>query len=145
MDKNENRPPRPDFLNSAEEVLDRLSDPGSPGRKSKAEPGPRKIERQESVYAIGYTLVNHNKETVGKQRMAISLNVATHGVALKTSEPHEVGELLMLDIHIRGERTIHTLGEIIHCRELRDGTFEDGIKFLDVNETDYQLLLKIFP
>ncbi|NOZ21976.1 MAG: PilZ domain-containing protein [Planctomycetes bacterium] len=145
MDKDDNRPPRPDFLDSAEDILDKLHEPDARGRKSRAEPGPRRMDRHDSIHSIGYTLVNDKKETLAKRRVAISLNVATHGVALKTSDALQVGDLLMLDIHIRNERAIYALGEVIHCRELRDGTFESGVKFLDISEGDYELLLTLFP
>ena len=145
MDENTDRPPRPDFLRSAEEILGKLGGPDGHGRKSAPDPGPRKTERQESVHTIGYAVVNEKQEKVGKRRVAISVNVATHGLGLKTSDPLQVGDLLMLGIRFRGERVIYALGEVIHCRGLEDGTSESGIKFLDIREKDYDLLLKLLP
>jgi len=145
MDENTDRPARPDFLRSAEEILGKLGEPDAPGRKSTPEPGPRKTERQESVLAIGYAVVNDKKEAVERPRIAISVNIATHGVGLKTSHALHIGDLLMLGIRFRGERVIYALGEVTHGRELRDGTFESGIKFLDIREKDYELLLKLLP
>jgi len=145
MGKDEARPLRPDFLNSAKDILGKLSEGDEAGRKSKAEPGPRKVERHESIHGIGYTQVDEREEAVGKRRVAISLDVASHGVGLKTSTPLNAGDLLMLDIHVRNQRTIYALGEVIHCRELKDGTFKIGIKFLDISEKDYQFLLKLLP
>jgi len=75
------------------------------------------------------------------QGMGRTLNVSESGILLETYKPIEPNERIAITIGFE-EELVDIEGEVIFLKESAKDTYEAGIQFSQINETERMTLLK---
>ena len=99
----------------------------------------RKHDRISSLNLLKYVGLDENDQEMA-QGMGRTLNVSESGILLETHIPIE-GPFVLLTIGLEDE-LVDIKGEVAHSKPGKEGQFESGIRFLEIDETVYRVLKK---
>jgi len=92
----------------------------------------RKKPRINSHNILSYICFDENDKEV-KQGMGRTLNVSEGGILMDTHVPFDKRHTVSLTIGMEDDM-MDIKGKIAFCRKRKDGNFETGIQFLDLDE-----------
>lgn len=69
-----------------------------------------------------------------------TLTLGLGGLMFETENHLDLGEILQLEI-VLGEKTIKTIGVVIHIDQKDNGPWRNGVKFTEISEEDRDALL----
>ncbi|MBW2063773.1 MAG: PilZ domain-containing protein [Deltaproteobacteria bacterium] len=98
----------------------------------------RRSPRISSENLVSYILLNRNNQPI-RQGIGRTLNVSEGGILLETYSPIEGRNMLSLAIGLEND-LMEFKGKTIYSKSLRDGRFELGIKFVDLDEKKLNFL-----
>jgi len=99
----------------------------------------RKHDRIASLNLLNYIGMDENDQEMS-QGMGRTLNVSESGILLETHIPIE-GTFVLLTFGLEDE-LVDIKGKVAHSKPGKDGKFEAGIRFLEIDETMYRVLKK---
>jgi hypothetical protein len=100
----------------------------------------RKHKRVGSLNLLNYVRLDENDHEEA-QGMGRTLNVSESGILLETHIPIEQKTFVLLTIGLE-EELVDIKGEVAHSRPGKEGKFEAGIRFLDIDDSAHQVLKK---
>ena len=100
----------------------------------------RKHDRHESFKLISYDCLSKNDEIV-TQGMGRTLNVSEGGILLETHVAIDTQYLISLAIGIADE-LVDIKGKVVYCNMGKDGMFESGIEFMQIEKKASRVLNK---
>lgn len=100
----------------------------------------RRHSRVKSLNLIAY-VCKDDDDNVTAQGMGRTLNISEVGVLLESYYSIECEYPLLIDIGLKDE-LVDLSGKIIHSKSNRDGKYETGIEFIDVDEKALRILKK---
>ena len=98
----------------------------------------RKHDRIGSLNLLNYVCLDENNEEVN-QGMGRTLNVSQGGILLETHIPIDKNYIISLSIGLE-EEMVDIKGKIIYNQNGKEGKFEAGIEFQDINEKSRKTL-----
>jgi CheY-like chemotaxis protein len=95
----------------------------------------RKVARMTVLY-------NEAGPAGGRQFMGMASNLSGTGLFLSTDKPVRTGLLLQLEFIIpKSSHTVTVKGQVARVTQSAGGTYEAGVHFIDLSQTDQQLIL----
>jgi c-di-GMP-binding flagellar brake protein YcgR len=105
----------------------------------------RRHQRIDSLNLLNYVQLDENDNAM-TQGMGRTLNVSESGLLLETHVPIELNTMVLLTIGLE-EDLVDIKGEVVHSKSGKEGRYEAGIRFTELDETAQQLVkiyVKIF-
>lgn len=93
----------------------------------------RKHSRIDSINLLNYVYFDEN-ESEENQGMGRTLNVSESGILLETHSPMDARRVVSLTIGFK-EDVVDIKGRVVYMRKKKDGMFESGIEFFDMDES----------
>jgi len=100
----------------------------------------RRHYRIDSQILLNYAVFDESG-SLARQGMGRTLNVSKTGILLETHVELDSGNTIELTIGLE-EDLLSIQGKIVYVKPSREGKFESGIQFFDVNPTSDKLLQK---
>jgi len=100
----------------------------------------RKHDRIDSLNLINYIVLDENEEGI-TQGMGRTLNVSESGILLETHISIDIKSVMLLTVGLKNE-LVDIKGEVAHSRPGKEGKFEAGIRFLEMDDESNKVLLK---
>jgi len=101
----------------------------------------RQNPRINSHNLISYICLDENNKPI-RQGMGRTLNISEGGILLETHSPIESQYILSFTISLEDE-TMAIKGKVTHNEKRNDGTFECGIKFIEMDESKMRILKQV--
>lgn len=101
----------------------------------------RKNHRINSQNLISYVCLDENDNPM-RQGMGRTLNISEGGILLETHLPMDSRYILSFTISLEDE-TMAVKGRVIHNKKRKDGKFECGLKFFEIDESKKRILKQI--
>jgi c-di-GMP-binding flagellar brake protein YcgR len=98
----------------------------------------RKHDRIGSLNLLNYVCLDENSEEVG-QGMGRTLNVSKGGILIETHIPIDKRYIVSLSIGLEDEM-VDIQGKVAYNRDGKEGKFEAGIEFLNINEKSLKIV-----
>ncbi|MBW2608888.1 MAG: PilZ domain-containing protein [Deltaproteobacteria bacterium] len=98
----------------------------------------RKKPRIDTHNLLSYVCLDENSQVL-TQGMGRTLNVSEGGILLETHVPLDQEHIISLTISLEDE-IMDIKGKITYHKKLEDGMFESGIRFIDMDETQRQII-----
>lgn len=98
----------------------------------------RKHDRIDSLNLLNYVCLDESNEEV-IQGMGRTLNVSQGGILLETHIPIAKRYIISLSIGLEDEM-VDIKGKVIYYQDGKEGRFESGIEFQDINEESLKIL-----
>ncbi len=92
----------------------------------------RKHGRVKTLNLVSFVCID-DKGNELDQGMGEAISISRGGICLETQIPIELQQILLLAVGFENE-LIEFKGEIIYCREQKDGIFNTGVQFLETTE-----------
>ncbi len=105
----------------------------------------RKHGRVKTLNLVSFVCID-DKGNELDQGMGEAISISRGGICLETQIPIELQQILLLAVGFENE-LIEFKGEIIYCREQKDGIFNTGVQFLETTEKIDSIvisLIKVF-
>lgn len=100
----------------------------------------RKTVRIDSLNLLEVS-VDKNEIAVN-QGMGRTLNVSESGILLETYFKIDLGSSLSVTLAVEDD-LINVNGKVVHCSAGKDGMFETGVQFFDIDHSAFQVISKL--
>ena len=92
----------------------------------------RQHPRIETANVVNYVCVDEEGNEIA-EGFGTTRDLSLGGIKLETRQPVESPYILLLDIDLR-EQMLEIRGEVVHSKEVKPGVFHTGIRFVDTEE-----------
>lgn len=121
-----------------------LEDPSGAGHENQ-----RRSQRSPLVRFIWYKLIEEDgiappMDEIPTEGIAHSCDIAAGGIGIRITHSYPAGSKLFIEI-ATGEFTISAVGLVVHSRQVGEGRYQVGMRFLVIPPNDRILLRKLCP